>query len=54
MRAALIYQHATSERDREIAAGMDKRIAKHQGKKPAKPSGRKRDDGERGGTANAS
>jgi integrase len=27
MRAALIYQHATSERDREIADGMDKRIA---------------------------
>jgi integrase len=26
MRAALIYQHATSERDREIAAGMDRRI----------------------------
>lgn len=28
MRAALIYQHATSERDREIADGMDRRIAK--------------------------
>lgn len=28
MRAALIYQHATSERDREIAAGMDRRIDK--------------------------
>lgn len=28
MRAALIYQHATSDRDREIAAGMDKRIGK--------------------------
>lgn len=28
MRAALIYRHATSERDREIAAGMDARIAK--------------------------
>jgi integrase len=27
MRAALIYQHATSEPDREIAAGIDKRIA---------------------------
>jgi integrase len=26
MRAALIYQHATSERDREIAEGMDRRI----------------------------
>jgi hypothetical protein len=28
MRAALIYQHATSERDREIAENMDKRITK--------------------------
>jgi integrase len=27
MRAALIYQHATSERDREIAAGIDKRLS---------------------------
>ena len=27
MRAALIYQHATSERDREIASAMDRRIA---------------------------
>ncbi|MEU8371473.1 tyrosine-type recombinase/integrase, partial [Micromonospora tulbaghiae] len=27
MRAALIYQHATSERDREIAQAMDRRIA---------------------------
>ncbi|MFC4016351.1 hypothetical protein ACFOW4_00065 [Micromonospora sp. GCM10011542] len=27
MRAALIYQHATSERDREIAGAMDRRIA---------------------------
>lgn len=26
MRAALIYQHATSERDSEIAAAIDKRI----------------------------
>ena len=26
MRAALIYQHATSERDREIAAAIDARI----------------------------
>jgi hypothetical protein len=39
MRAALIYQHATSERDREIARAMDRRIAgatggtKKQGKK---------------------
>ncbi|WP_406041731.1 site-specific integrase [Micromonospora sp. NBC_00898] len=29
MRAALIYQHATSERDREIASAMDRRIAGH-------------------------
>ncbi|MBM0228456.1 tyrosine-type recombinase/integrase [Micromonospora sicca] len=27
MRAALIYQHATSERDREIAFAIDRRIA---------------------------
>jgi hypothetical protein len=36
MRAALIYQHATSERDREIASAMDRRIAKQSGKKPGK------------------
>ncbi|MEU1604869.1 tyrosine-type recombinase/integrase [Micromonospora matsumotoense] len=28
MRAALVYQHANSERDREIADGMDRRITK--------------------------
>jgi integrase len=28
MRAALIYRHATSERDREIAAGIDARLAR--------------------------
>jgi integrase len=28
MRAALIYQHATSDRDREIAAAMDARIGR--------------------------
>jgi len=28
MRAALIYQHATSERDREIAAALDVRIGR--------------------------
>jgi integrase len=33
MRAALIYQHATSERDREIADAMDRRIAKQTGRK---------------------
>ncbi|GIH02811.1 hypothetical protein Rhe02_08780 [Rhizocola hellebori] len=27
MRAALIYQHATQRRDKEIAAGIDKRLA---------------------------
>jgi hypothetical protein len=27
MHAALIYQHATSERDREIATAIDRRIA---------------------------
>jgi hypothetical protein len=43
MRAALIYQHATSERDREIASGMDKRIAAAQGK--AGQGGRLRESG---------
>jgi integrase len=37
MRAALIYQHATSERDREIAAAMDQRITKSQGKAKRTP-----------------
>jgi integrase len=45
MRAALIYQHATSERDREIAAGMDRRIAKQSGK--SRKTGGKRKKGER-------
>jgi integrase len=40
MRAALIYQHATSERDREIAAAMDQRITKSQGK--ARPARRRK------------
>lgn len=31
MRAALIYQHATDERQREIAASMDRRIAAQTG-----------------------
>jgi integrase len=44
MRAALIYQHANSERDREIAAGMDKRIARQRSK--AKKGRRKPDDPE--------
>jgi len=34
MRAALIYQHATSERDREIADAMDKRISKRDPEDP--------------------
>jgi len=43
MRAALIYQHATSERDREIADGMDRRIADAAGRKTKKKvKGRKR------------
>jgi hypothetical protein len=36
MRAALIYQHATSERDREIAKAMDRRITDGTGRKRAK------------------
>ena len=36
MRAALIYQHATSERDREIADDMNRRIAKATGRKRKK------------------
>ena len=31
MRAALIYQHATSERDREIATALDLRIGREAG-----------------------
>ena len=31
-RAAMIYQHATDERDREIAAAIDQRIAKERGR----------------------
>ncbi|MEV0903065.1 site-specific integrase [Actinoplanes sp. NPDC049802] len=38
MRAALIYQHATNERDREIADSMDKRITKSA--KRSKPTAR--------------
>ena len=55
MRAALIYQHATSERDHEIAAGMDKRIAKRQGTKTARAARRGKrgepDDGSAGSLA---
>jgi hypothetical protein len=49
MRAALIYQHATSERDREIAAGMDRRITEQTGKKRGRRKRRqKRGDGDDG------
>jgi integrase len=40
MRAALIYQHATSERDREIASAMDRRIAKAGEKAKGKKKGK--------------
>lgn len=48
MRAALIYQHANSERDREIAASMDRRIAERarraepprEGEAPGRKTGR--------------
>ena len=33
MRAALIYQHATSERDHEIAAALHARIEREAGEK---------------------
>jgi hypothetical protein len=46
MRAALIYQHATSERDREIAAAMDKRITGESGKKLARKRRRRKKRGE--------
>src|SRR5207248_10546415 len=51
MRAALIYQHATSERDREIAAGMDRRINGDKDKKATARGRRKKDNG---GTSRAS
>ncbi|MCZ7427806.1 MULTISPECIES: tyrosine-type recombinase/integrase [Micromonospora] len=38
MRAALIYQHATSERDREIASAMDQRIARQTRRKGGQSS----------------
>ncbi|GAA3767929.1 hypothetical protein GCM10022225_63040 [Plantactinospora mayteni] len=55
MRATLIYQHTTSERDREIAAGMGRRIAKAQ-PKPKKTARTRRmgtdpDDGPAGAPA---
>ena len=50
MRAALIYQHATSERDREIAAALDLRIGREAGEKwpvngPATENGRSAEAG---------
>ncbi|MFD0594134.1 tyrosine-type recombinase/integrase [Catellatospora coxensis] len=42
MRAALIYQHATRDRDKEIATGMDDRIRRHQ--RPASDPARVADD----------
>jgi hypothetical protein len=51
MRAALIYQHATSEWDREIADHIDKRIAGEQGTKPKKRGHRKNGDGPDDGAA---
>jgi hypothetical protein len=52
MRAALIYQHATSERDREIAAAMHQRITDESGNTPARKKRRrkKRGDGDDGPT----
>jgi integrase len=38
MRAALVYQHATGERDREIARSMDRRIARDAGGKARRKS----------------
>jgi hypothetical protein len=44
MRATLIYQQATSDRDREIADSMDERIARstrpRKANKPSKPKKR--------------
>ncbi len=38
-RAALIYQHATSERDRAIAASLDDLVQRHRGGSDGEPSG---------------
>jgi integrase len=45
-RAAMIYQHATDERDREIAAAIEQRVAREAGRATA---GRRR--GAAGGNA---
>ena len=44
MRAALIYQHATNERDREIADGMDRRIADQTGRRTRKAKRQRKPD----------
>ncbi|GGQ78540.1 putative prophage phiRv2 integrase [Couchioplanes caeruleus subsp. azureus] len=48
VRAALVYQHATSERDREIAGEMDKRIAKLAGRGGKAKKSKKGKAGEKG------
>jgi hypothetical protein len=45
MRAAWIYQHATFERDQEIAEKMNRRIADREGRKHRQDEG---DDGAAG------
>jgi hypothetical protein len=46
MRAAMIYQHATSERDREIADALSRRAAA--ARKKAKKQTRQKPKGQRG------
>jgi hypothetical protein len=50
MSAALIDQHATSDRDREIADGMERKITDYSGEKTGKGNRRKkkRDKGDDG------
>ena len=51
MRATLIYQHATSERDKEIAAGIDRRIARDKpGRRRKRTRGADGDDPDGGGS----
>jgi hypothetical protein len=45
VRAAMIYQHANSDRDHEIADGIEKRIEEAKRGNPRQPRRRKRDDG---------
>jgi hypothetical protein len=51
IRAAMIYQHATSERDREIARGRDERITKGSPKKAAPKKSTRRKKGDDDGSA---